>query len=228
MAKKITDNMKKKKQPYLLRNKLKKKSKKSNASRQSYTPDLIQRALEDIQKNGLSQRKAAKKYEIPQSTLNDACNKVWISHKVGRKPVLSMEIEDILCQILIRISDVGVGLNKFEIFKLIRAYLIKNNLRQENGEPLFENNNPTDKWYNGFLKRQPILTQRIAKNLAMCRGKSYTYEIAEEWYNSVAKLYNELWPDGKVPASHLWNCDESGYSGDQGSHLIVCKKGLLF
>jgi hypothetical protein len=48
MAKKITDTKKKKKQPYLLRNKLKKKSKKSNASRQSYTPDLIQRALEDI------------------------------------------------------------------------------------------------------------------------------------------------------------------------------------
>ena len=50
MAKKIADTKKKKKQPYLLRKKLKKKSKKSNASRQSYTPDLIQRALEDIQK----------------------------------------------------------------------------------------------------------------------------------------------------------------------------------
>ena len=105
--------------------------------------------------------------------------------------------------------------------------MIKNNLRNGNGEPLFKDNIPTDKWYTGFIKRHPMLSQRIAKNLAICRSKNYTYEIAEEWYKSVAMLYNELWPDGKVPATHLWNSDESGYSGHQGSHLIVCKKGTF-
>ena len=97
--------------PYFLRNILKKNAKKN---RQSYTPDLIERALED-KRNGLSQRKAAKKYEIPISTLNDSYNKVRSSHNIGRKPILNEEIEEILCQILIRLSDVGVGLNKFEI-----------------------------------------------------------------------------------------------------------------
>ena len=212
----------------MLRNILKKMSNKKKVSKQSYTPDLIERALNDIQNNGLSQRKAAQKYEIPLSTLNDAYNKIRSSHIVGRKPILNDEIEEILHQILLRISDVGVGLNKFEILKVIRDYLVKNNLRKDNGDPLFENNTPSNKWYHGFLERHPMLTQRIAQNLAKCRAKSYTYEIAEEWYNSVAKLYSELWPNGIVPATHLWNCDESGYSGDQGSHLIVCKKGSLF
>ena len=203
--------------------------------------------MNDIENNGLSQRKSAGKYDIPLSTLNDAYNKVRSSHKIGRKPILGEEIEENLYQIIIRLSDVGVGLNKYERLKAIRQYLINNNLRQENGEPLFKNNCPTNKWYTGFLNRHPMLSQRVAKNLAVCRSKSYTYEIAEEWYNSVVKLYNELWPDGKVPATHLWNSDESGHwtssgrnetfdgfvqvsrdSGHQGSNLIVCKRGMLF
>jgi hypothetical protein len=227
MAKKNIYNKKKRSKPFSLRLALKKTVKKTNNSRQNYTPDLIPRALNDITNNGLSQRKTAEKYDIPLSTLNDALNKVHSSHTIGRKPILNQEIEEVLNQILIRISDVGVGLNKYEILKAIRNYLIKNNLRNGNGEPLFKDNIPTDKWYTGFIKRHPMLSQRIAKNLAMCRSKNYTYEIAEEWYKSVAMLYNELWPDGKVPATHLWNSDESGYSGHQGSHLIVCKKGTF-
>ena len=90
------NNKKKKEKPYLLRNILKKNVKKKN--KHSYTPDLIERALEDI-RNGLSQRKAAKKYEIPISTLNDSYNKVRSSHNIGRKPILNEEIEEILCQI---------------------------------------------------------------------------------------------------------------------------------
>ena len=122
----------------MLKNILKKMSNKKKASKQSYTPDLIERALNDIQNNGLSQRKAAQKYEIPLSTLNDAYNKIRSSHIIGRKPILNDEIEEILHQILLRISDVGVGLNKFEILKVIRDYLIKNNLRKDNGDSLFE------------------------------------------------------------------------------------------
>jgi transposase len=89
-------------------------AKKANTSRQNYTSDLIQRALNDIENNGLSQRKTAEKYDIPLSTLNDAYNKVRSSHKIGRKPILSEEIEEILYQILIRLSDVGVTIGLFK------------------------------------------------------------------------------------------------------------------
>jgi hypothetical protein len=53
------------------------------------------------------------------STVNHPCNKVRSSHKISRKPVLNEEIEKNLCLILLRLGDVGVGLNKFEIIKVI-------------------------------------------------------------------------------------------------------------
>ena len=68
----------------------------------------------------------------------------------------------------------------------------------------------------------------MARNVSKKRALGVTLEIAEEWYKSVSELYDECWPDGKVPPTHLWNCDESGYCGDQGSQLIVCKKGIKF
>ena len=204
-----------------LRNILKKKSKKAFTSRQNYTPDVFERALADI-KNGMSQRKASEIYEIPLTTINNALKGVSKSHKLGRQPKLTEEIEKIFVQLLIKLGETGVGLNKYEIFNVVKRYLIKNNMQH-----LFPNATPSDKWYHCFLTRHPELSIRVAQNLASCRAKGITLEIAEQWYNSVAALYNECWPDGNIPSTHLWNNDESGYSGDQGNVKVVVKKGIL-
>jgi hypothetical protein len=170
----------------------------------------------------MSQRKASEKFEIPLTTINNAIKGISKSHKLGRQPKLTEEIETVFAQLLIRLGETGVGLNKYEIFNVIKRYMIQNDLQH-----LFQNATPSDKWYHGFLKRHPQLSIRVAQNLAVCRAKGITPEIAEEWYNCVAALYNECWPDGNVPSTHLWNSDESGYSGDQGSMKVVVKKGTI-
>ena len=46
-------------------------------------------------------------------------------HTIGSSPVLSVDIELIFEKFLIKLSDIGVGLNKFEIMSVVRNYLIK-------------------------------------------------------------------------------------------------------
>jgi len=192
MTKKNKNNENKQSPPYSLKKLLNAPKKPKNSSRQNYTSDNFARALNDIKNDVYSRRKASKIYDIPYSTLTDAINGNVKSHKLGIQPVLGIEIESILCEILLRLSDAGVGLSKFEIFSVVQNYLNKNNIKNSDDSLMFPDNNPTDRWYEGFLKRNPILTTRIAQSLAKCRAASYTIEVAEEWYNSVAKLYNEL------------------------------------
>jgi hypothetical protein len=66
--------------------------------------------LADI-KNGMSQRKASEIYEIPFTTINNALKGVSKSHKLGRQPKLTEEIEKIFVQLLIKLGETGVGLN---------------------------------------------------------------------------------------------------------------------
>jgi hypothetical protein len=199
---------------------IKENAQKPKNTRQNYTQEELDKAIGDIKNKGLSQREVARLYDIPLTTIHNTLKGNYSSNKIGKQPLLTEEIEKIFVQTLIRLADIGIGLNKLEIFSVMKMYLTRTN--QEN---LFKDGTPSNKWYDGFLGRYPEISVRIAQNFALNRAKGITLESAEEWYQSVASLYNECWPDGNVPSTHLWNCDESGYSGHQGSLLIVCKKG---
>jgi hypothetical protein len=46
-------------------------------------------------------------------------SKLRLGNKIGRSTALSNETEKILVGILIKISDVGLGLTKYEIFRVV-------------------------------------------------------------------------------------------------------------
>ena len=71
-------------------------------------------------------------------------------------------------------ADIGFGLTKHEIFQVIKGYLIESNQDQ-----IFENNEPTERWYYGFF---PDLTSRIANATSSLRATQSQPEIFDNWF----------------------------------------------
>ena len=88
----------------------------------------------------------------------------------------------------------------------------------------FKNNTPGKKWFFHFRKRHADLTLRTAQNFPRNRAESLSKKVIEDFYKMVKDKYDELDMYGKP--THIWNADETGFSGDQGRQLILCKKGL--
>ncbi|XP_065665659.1 uncharacterized protein LOC136087081 [Hydra vulgaris] len=62
---------------------------------------------------------------------------------------------------------------------------------------------------------------RKADNLASKRA-ACTPEIIYLYFECVTKQYQKT---GITSGSHIWNCDEAGFLGDQGKVTVVCQKG---
>ncbi|XP_065642670.1 uncharacterized protein LOC136074292 [Hydra vulgaris] len=66
------------------------------------------------------------------------------------------------------------------------------------------------------------ISTRKADKLASKRAASCTPEIIDCYFECVAKQYYQT---SITSGSHIWNCDETGFSGDQGKATVVCRKG---
>jgi hypothetical protein len=88
-----------------------------------YTQAYFDEALEKVRKNEMSYRDAENEYGVPIATLSDHKNGKYVSQKRGAKTILSVEEEQLLVTIILSLGDAGVGINKFEIRKIVQNYL---------------------------------------------------------------------------------------------------------
>ncbi|XP_065650570.1 uncharacterized protein LOC136078709 [Hydra vulgaris] len=116
------------------------------------------------------------------------------------------------------LDDWGNGLTQNKILEFMCGFL-----KRENQLHLFKNGKPGKDWFFSFMKRwsKKILTRK-ADNLASKRAASCTPEIIDRYFQCVAEQYQQT---GITSGSHIWNCDEKGFSGIQGKAAVVCRKG---
>jgi len=192
-------------------------------NRREYTQHDLEQAAKDVRENKLTYKAASEKYEVPESTIHNAVSGHVKTNQLGRATIISNEMEQIIVGLLIKLSDAGLGLTKYEILTLIADYL-----KKTNQEHLFKNGIPSDMWYRGFKKRwAKDLSPRMAQNLPINRAKGVNAETAGAFYDIVEKKKIELVAKyGPIPAENWWNTDESGYCGDQGNKVILCRKGI--
>ena len=69
----------------------------------------LEKALQDVIDNQLSVRAAARKHEVPKSTLHDRLKSHDLHAKQGPAPVLSKKEEEELVKWIIDMSEIGYG-----------------------------------------------------------------------------------------------------------------------
>ncbi|KAK0134340.1 hypothetical protein N1851_030101 [Merluccius polli] len=74
-------------------------------------------------------------------------------------------------------------------------------------------------WFEGFMKRNPIISLRKPEALSAARASGMNPTIVEKWFQTYTSLLNRL-QIHDMP-SHLWNCDESGLQDHFISKRVV-------
>jgi hypothetical protein len=119
----------------------------------TYTENDIQKAIEEIGTNGISIMQAAKKFQVPKSTLYDRL-KGSASNNHGSSPILSAEIEKELALWIIRCAAIGDPRTKDELLNAA------SDLAKLSPYNHFKNELPSSTWLKGFLQRNPKVSFR--------------------------------------------------------------------
>lgn len=162
-------------------------------------------------------------YGVPRTTISDVKLGKRSSNIIGRKTKLDPKIEKILCDACVKLSDIGLGLTKTDILAIIKQCC----QTVDDCKNIFPPSGPTEKWYNGFMKRwKHVLSKRMASHLSYNRAKAVTKEKAQQFYQLIKSKKESLELEyGPIPATDYWNTDETGFSGSQGDTIIVCRRG---
>ena len=124
------------------------------------------KALSEIQNKKLSIRQASKKYGIPRITLGDHNSGRHVG-KHGKLPVFNEHEEKVIVDHLLVVSEWGFPFSKFDLRILAKHYLDKCGKKVK----IFKYNFPGEDWAESFIRRNPILSTRMSRNIPARRAK---------------------------------------------------------
>jgi hypothetical protein len=123
-----------------------------------YNPEQMLMAIEAVQRGELSQRCAAIRFEVPQTTLSTKLRDVYEGKKSGPAPMLSEEEESYLKKHIFECAKVGVGYtNKDLIDSAVHIIGCRKDQAARKVRP------PTYGWIQKFLNRCPDIAIRTAQ-----------------------------------------------------------------
>lgn len=185
-----------------------------------YTLDNIRKALDEVT-NGSSIAEAARKHNIPRTTLSSKHNNVYpVDTKKGPASVLS-ELEEKQLEIwILYIGDMG-----FPPTKSLLLDSVQQIVKAQNKETPFTNGRPGRKWYNAFLRRHPVVAERMNQHLTKARSE-VTEEDIRKWFSTVRSyLESNNWLDVLDNPDRIFNMDESAFLLCPKEKRVLARKG---
>lgn len=183
-----------------------------------FDPENMKKAIAEVKK-GVSIRTAAKKFEVPPSTLGKHYKNPEDKIGAGRKQEIPKEEEAALSKYLETCATHGEGLTKSETLNLVKEFLDYSKLKTR-----WNDNKPSDDWFNLFLKRHPQLRIRKGEQLSNQRVRGADPFTVNRFYKDVKKLYiKEKLAEGN--GKFIYNCDETSFAHDPSDVRVIAKKG---
>ena len=163
--------------------------------------------------------KAAAKYGVPRSTISDRLTgRVQPKGKIGRKPVIPLDIEDKIASCTAENAAKGFGVGRKEVIR--RAGQICHRL---NIKTPFRGGLPGQDWWKGFKTRHSELAIRKPEALATSRSRFMNPLIVTNYFSDLGKLVTSLGLHQKPEC--IWNADETGLILTHKPTSVVARKG---
>ena len=182
----------------------------------AYSQDNVKDAVRDVKTNGMSLRKASKKYKIPLGTLR---NKVIGAHSgnVGRPAQLDEECVKQIAKCVDILADWKVPLSGSEVCLLVKGYLDAKGAKSD----VFKNNLPGPDWLENFTKKNNF-SQRFAGNVKINRA-----EVSPEVINTYFDHLDEALKDhqGTIFPANIYNYNETNITDNPGAKKVLVRRG---
>lgn len=180
-----------------------------------YSEEAIAKALLDIA-DGIPQRVAARRYDIPQATLRRRyLGLVKSPGKAGRKTALLRNEEFALAGNLAVLGDFGLAFDSKELRDFIKIFLDSHSRKIAQ----FKDNRLGPDWVGGFLKRHShLLSSRMCQNISRKRA-AVSETVVSEYFNNLEKTVEG------VPPTNIVNYDETNITDDPKGKLQIFRRG---
>ena len=183
-----------------------------------HDPEVIKAAIEAIKSKKYTQRKAAKVYGIPQTTLSDKMKGKTPIH-VTPNTLLTKEEEEKLAAWIVELARCGFGKTIEEVKETAAQILKLRDAASRSKESL-----PTKAWVYGFFNRHPQLSIRRPISLGKERA-TVTPEALKRWFTALHEHLQSVEPSLIEDPSRIYNSDETGFSFDVKNRRVVACKG---
>ena len=174
-------------------------------------------ALKEVRDGRMSRNAASKAFGVPRSTLCDKLDgKTPEDRRMGPPSVLTKAEEAMLANFCIKYLKCGFPINREDLFDIVQRII------QEDGRQTpFTDGRPGYYWFQGFMRRNPALTERLAEILTGGRA-AVTEAAIRKWFNDIKTYVVDEEHAGDVfqDPLRIFNFDESNF-------LLARKKGKV-
>ncbi|GFN77727.1 tigger transposable element-derived protein 1-like [Plakobranchus ocellatus] len=172
--------------------------------RGSWTQQELENAMRAINRGeGISVREASKQFGIPRRILRNHISSGSTEKRLGRKPLLSDEEEQLLVDRIARFANIGLPLTA----KMIRCYVFKY-FEKNNRQHPFTSNLAGEKWFRLFLNRHPHLRHRKAQAMNPARAQKLNRFVVNDHFTKLEQAIIDL--DLFDKPDRIFNLDEKG------------------
>ncbi|KAI8495274.1 hypothetical protein Bbelb_272600 [Branchiostoma belcheri] len=190
--------------------------------KRSWQPEFMETVLRDIKENSLKPAEAARKYNIPRTTLNDKFSgKSKVDERNGRPPILSKEEESTILKYSEYHVRAGHPVTKTAMLFMITAAIHSRHSTLIGVKSKFDaKKGPSRQWWADFKKRYGVL---LRKPGPLDRGRKDAMDKA-----TVDNFFDLLKTRGLEKAPHrVYNADETGFTLDPQRKKIVTFHSVL-
>jgi hypothetical protein len=193
--------------------------------RKNWDPIMMVKAVKAVRTGEMGYKRASKYFEVPKGTLeryvktHEKTPETLVEVRLGRKPVLSNDIEELLVKYCVEMDARFYGLRRKDISRMAFQLAMQNGIKHPFS---VERQSAGRKWLRGFLKRHPQLSLRKPQGTSMARVKGFSPENVKLFF----ELYEpELLKINSNPI-RLYNVDETGITIVQHKSVkVITLKG---
>ena len=185
----------------------------------------LRNAFTDVQEKRTTIRKAAEKYGVPKSTLNDYLsrdkkeNKGFQLGNYAVRQVLTNKMEKELADYIKYCSNISYGVTSKTTSKLTYEYALMNKVNMPDSRRRDESAGKD--WFTGFMERHSDLSLRSPEATSLARMTSFNKTNLGVFQG---KLQEVLARHGLTENS-IYNLDETGCTTVQKLPKIIAQKG---
>lgn len=186
-------------------------SPKTNAKRKTWDKKAMTEAIKLVRSETIGLKKAVKMFKVPKTTLQRLVHdKTYtpeevVEKKLGRKPVLPINIENDLVKYLLLMESKYYGLTRRDVKRMAYELAVRNGI----SHPFGEKSEAGRAWLDHFLHRhKDKLSIRKPTGTSYARARGFNVESVNNFFDMLEMEYDRK----KFDPDRIYNVDETGLS----------------